>query len=175
KTRRRPKRSASEPDSMSRHAITRVYASIVHCRPLTEACSERWIDGKATLTIVVSRPAMNTLRQQTASTTERRRAPSARDSELTVVINIVVAQQWLSVQLILSHRRSNDMFRQIRRSASRGEAQTTLPHERATRDRSAVLEHATFASTAPTPKPSPSRISIADRSAMGQCHALIST
>jgi len=63
--------------------------------------------GKATLTIVVSRPAMNTLRQQIASTTERRRAsPSARGGELTVVITIVVLQNGLSVELILSHRRS---------------------------------------------------------------------
>jgi hypothetical protein len=42
--------------------MTRVYASIVHCRPLTDACSACWIDGRATLTIVVSRPAMNTAR-----------------------------------------------------------------------------------------------------------------
>src|ERR1019366_479644 len=103
KTRRRPKRSASEPDSISRHAITRVYASIVHCRPLTDACSAPWIDGKATLTIVTSRPAMNTLRQHVANTTERRRAPrSARDGELIVAINTVVSQQPNCVELILA-------------------------------------------------------------------------
>jgi hypothetical protein len=55
---------------MSRHAITRVYASTVHCRPLTDACSARWIDGKATLTVVTSMPAMNTPRPHVASTTE---------------------------------------------------------------------------------------------------------
>src|ERR1019366_4849018 len=92
KTRRRPKRSASEPDSMSRHAITRVYASIVHCRPLTDACRAPWIDGKATLTIEVSRRAMYTLRQHVTSTTERRRAARS-GRELTVAINIVVSQQ----------------------------------------------------------------------------------
>src|ERR1019366_4156670 len=102
KTRRRPKRSASEPDSISRHAITRVYASIVHCRPLTDACSAPWIDGKATLTIVTSRPAMNTLRQHVANTTERRRAPrSARDGGLIVAINTVVPQTPTGGQLTL--------------------------------------------------------------------------
>jgi hypothetical protein len=33
KTRRRPNRSAAEPDSMSRLASTSVYASTVHCKP----------------------------------------------------------------------------------------------------------------------------------------------
>src|ERR1035438_3482987 len=61
---------------------------MVHCRPLTDACSACWIDGKATLTIVTSRPAMNTARQHVASTTERRRASrSGRHRGLTVAIN----------------------------------------------------------------------------------------
>jgi len=37
KIRRRPIRSAIEPETMSRLAIVRLYASTVHCKPDTEA------------------------------------------------------------------------------------------------------------------------------------------
>ena len=48
--------------------MTSVYASIVHCSPLTGAFSACWIEGSATLAIVTSIPATNTLRQQVTST-----------------------------------------------------------------------------------------------------------
>src|ERR1700722_2279470 len=65
---RRPTRSATDPDSISREAITSRYASTVHCRPETVAWKSREIDGSATLTIVASMPTMNRLMQQIAST-----------------------------------------------------------------------------------------------------------
>ena len=74
KTRRRPTRSAVEPDSIRKLATTSVYASTVHCSPETGAFRSRWIEGSATFTIVASRPTMNRLRQQMASTSLRRRA-----------------------------------------------------------------------------------------------------
>jgi hypothetical protein len=70
--RRRPIRSAVEPDSMSRLASTRVYASIVHCRLDTDAPNSWRIDGSARFTIVLSSPTMNRLRQQIARTARRR-------------------------------------------------------------------------------------------------------
>ena len=72
KVRRRPTRSAVEPENISRLASTSVYASIVHCRPDTDECSSRPIDGSATFTIVLSRPTMNRLMQQIARTSIRR-------------------------------------------------------------------------------------------------------
>jgi hypothetical protein len=66
KMRRRPSRSAVEPDSISRLARTSVYASITHCRPATEACRSARSEGSAMFTIVVSRPTMNRLMQQMA-------------------------------------------------------------------------------------------------------------
>ena len=77
KTRRRPTRSAVDPDSISRLAITTRYASIVHCRPETGAWKSRPIAGTATLMIVTSSPTMNRLRQQMASTRYRRRRLSS--------------------------------------------------------------------------------------------------
>ena len=65
---RRPTRSATEPDSISRDAITSRYESTVHCRPETGAWKSRPIDGSATFTIVASMPTMNRLMQQIAST-----------------------------------------------------------------------------------------------------------
>ena len=72
KTRRRPSRSPIDPDSISRLASTSVYASTVHCRPATVACSSRPIDGSATFTIVLSRPTINRLMQQIARISWRR-------------------------------------------------------------------------------------------------------
>ena len=77
KTVRRPMRSPSAPASSMRLASTIVYAAIVHCRPATEACSWRPIDGTATLTAVLSSPTMNTAEQQTASMPRRRRRLSS--------------------------------------------------------------------------------------------------
>ena len=45
---------------------------MIHCRPDTDECSSRPIDGSATFTIVLSRPTMNRLRQQMARTSIRR-------------------------------------------------------------------------------------------------------
>ena len=51
---------------MSRVAMTSVNALTVHCRPESPASRSRPMDGSATLTIVMSRPTMNRLRQQIA-------------------------------------------------------------------------------------------------------------
>ena len=44
---------------------------MVHCSPATEAWKSRWIDGRATLTMVLSMPTMSRLMQHTANTTNR--------------------------------------------------------------------------------------------------------
>ena len=46
---------------------------MVHCRPETDECRFLAIDGRATFTIVLSRPTMNRLRQQMARMSRRRR------------------------------------------------------------------------------------------------------
>ena len=45
---------------------------MIHCRPDTDECSSRPIDGSATFTIVLSSPTMNRLRQQMARMSRRR-------------------------------------------------------------------------------------------------------
>ena len=45
---------------------------MVHCRPDTEACRSVRMDGNATLTIVMSMPTINRLKQQIARTRIRR-------------------------------------------------------------------------------------------------------
>jgi hypothetical protein len=67
KTRRRPQRSAAEPASTRKAASTTTYASTVHCRPDTEACRSRRIEGSATLTAAMSITTTTTLVQQIAS------------------------------------------------------------------------------------------------------------
>lgn len=57
-------RSAVEPDSMSRLASTSTYASIVHCKPDTDACKSARIAASATFTIVTSMETISRLRQQ---------------------------------------------------------------------------------------------------------------
>src|ERR1700761_7151421 len=57
-----------EPDSISRLAITSVYASIIHCSPERLACRSCWIAGNATLTIVTSMAISSTLMQHIPST-----------------------------------------------------------------------------------------------------------
>jgi len=71
-TRRRPKRSAIEPASISRLATTMVYASTTHWRPAVLACRSRRIDGSATFTMVTSSETMSRLRQQMARTSPGR-------------------------------------------------------------------------------------------------------
>src|ERR1700761_778703 len=46
---------------------------MVHCRPETDECRSLAIDGRATFTIVLSRPTMNRLMQQMARMSRRRR------------------------------------------------------------------------------------------------------
>src|ERR1700761_1996869 len=70
---------------------------MVHCRPETDECRSLAIDGRATFTIVLSRPTMNRLRQQMASTSRRRRrVRSGRvvhlDANICVTQNIVKLQ-----------------------------------------------------------------------------------
>ena len=70
-TLRRPIRSAVEPASISSEARTRVYASMLHCSPATEASSSRRIEGSATLSTVLSRLTISRLMQQIARTSMR--------------------------------------------------------------------------------------------------------
>ncbi len=72
-TRRRPNRSAIDPEAISRLPMTSVYASTDHCRPLREACSPRRIAGSATLTMVESVPTISRLMQQMARISHGRR------------------------------------------------------------------------------------------------------
>ncbi|GAB3963632.1 hypothetical protein GCM10029978_022160 [Actinoallomurus acanthiterrae] len=46
---------------------------MIHCRPETDAWISRWMEGRATFTIVLSRPTMNRLMQQIARISRRRR------------------------------------------------------------------------------------------------------
>src|ERR1700745_2727942 len=46
---------------------------MTHCSPATEACRSRPMAGNATLTMVLSRPTINKLKQQMTSTSTRRR------------------------------------------------------------------------------------------------------
>jgi hypothetical protein len=71
--RRRPTRSAIEPDSNKKLASTTTYASMVHCNPEIGAPRSLLIDGNATLMIVVSMLTMNRLIQQIPSTSNFRR------------------------------------------------------------------------------------------------------
>jgi hypothetical protein len=73
KVRRRPIRSAVEPDSSRKLASTMTYASMVHCNPEIGASKSELIDGNATLMIVVSMLTMNRLIQQMPSTRSLRR------------------------------------------------------------------------------------------------------
>jgi hypothetical protein len=72
-TRRRPRRSAVDPASISRLASTSVYASTVHCRPDSVEWNERWMAGSATLTIVASKPTISRLIEQVTRMSRRRR------------------------------------------------------------------------------------------------------
>jgi hypothetical protein len=57
-TRRRPSRSAARPPSRSRPAKVSAYALITHCSPCSEKPRSAWIEGRATITIAVSRITM---------------------------------------------------------------------------------------------------------------------
>lgn len=70
-TLRRPIRSAVEPASISSEARTRVYASMLHWSPATEASRSRRIEGSATLSTVLSRLTISRLMQQIARTSMR--------------------------------------------------------------------------------------------------------
>ena len=77
KVRRRPTRSAVEPDSSRKLASTTTYASMVHCNPEIGAPRSSLIDGNATLMIVVSMLTINRLMQQMPSTRNFRRRLTA--------------------------------------------------------------------------------------------------
>ena len=59
--------SASEPLVSSSAASVSAYASTTHCRSANEACSEVWMSGSATFTIVMSSSSMNVPRQTAIS------------------------------------------------------------------------------------------------------------
>jgi len=71
-TRRRPRRSASEPAVSSSEAREIEYASITHWMQLKLMFRSRWIDGRATLTTVKSSSSMNVAMETVASIHQRR-------------------------------------------------------------------------------------------------------
>src|SRR5215471_5772626 len=72
KIKRRPSRSAQRPPRSRKPPKVIVYAVITHCSPLAEKCSEREIDGSATVTIETSSTVMKNATQTTASASQRR-------------------------------------------------------------------------------------------------------
>ncbi len=70
-TSRRPMRSASEPAVNRNAASVSAYASTTHCRSEKLECSDVWIDGSATLTIVTSSSSMKIATQTTDSVHQR--------------------------------------------------------------------------------------------------------
>src|SRR3954468_13407483 len=59
--------SASEPLVSSRAASVSAYASTTHCRSAKDACSDVWMSGNATFTIVMSSSSMNVPKQTATS------------------------------------------------------------------------------------------------------------
>jgi hypothetical protein len=57
-TRRRPRRSASEPAVSTTAASVSAYASTTHCRSVNEDSRSRWISGSAVFTTVMSSRSM---------------------------------------------------------------------------------------------------------------------
>ncbi len=95
KNRLRPYRSAIEPPSISRDATTSVYASMIHCRPDTDAFRSARIDGSATLTIVLSVLTRNRLRQQIPSTRYRcRRVSSATCTSAYLLVHLQLLHEY---------------------------------------------------------------------------------
>ena len=70
-SRLRPSRSAMRPPSSRKPPKTSVYALTTHCRSVVEKPSPRWIEGRATFTIVASSTTMNWARQTMTSTSQR--------------------------------------------------------------------------------------------------------
>ena len=93
KVRRRPKRSAVEPEIIRRLASTSVYASTVHWSPERDAWKSLPMEGRATLTIVTSMPTMSRLMQQMDRMPKRRRrltTPGAAAAATGVSKTIIV-------------------------------------------------------------------------------------
>src|SRR3954471_998402 len=59
--------STSEPLVSSKAARVSAYASTTHCRSAKDACSDVWMSGNATFTIVMSSNNMNVPRQTATS------------------------------------------------------------------------------------------------------------
>ena len=69
----RPKRSPSLPPSRINAANTRMYALMIHCRPLCDGCRSFWIVGSATFTTVLSSMIMNSAKHIANSVSHMRR------------------------------------------------------------------------------------------------------
>ncbi len=85
KTRLPPTRSPSRPTSSSRPPKAIRYPFTTHSRPVAENPRSRWIDGRATVTMVPSRMIIKVTAQSTASASQRDcpiRAPSALASDM---------------------------------------------------------------------------------------------
>ena len=76
KTRLRPKRSPSRPASSSKLPKVTRNALITQVRFPWVKWRSRWIEGSATLTMVVSRTIISCARQTTTSANQRRRSPA---------------------------------------------------------------------------------------------------
>src|SRR3712207_199076 len=71
-TRRRPRRSPSEPKVSNAEASISAYASTTHCRLERSASRSRWIWGSATFTTVTSRRSMNVATEASRSVSHLR-------------------------------------------------------------------------------------------------------
>lgn len=112
KTLRRPIRSAVEPASISSEARTRVYASMTHCSPATEAPRSRRREGRATLSAVLSRLTISRLMQQIARTTSSPAPGELRACELGHVRIVRLTndrrstRQWANDRVLPSRHRA---------------------------------------------------------------------
>jgi hypothetical protein len=80
KMRRRPYRSARPPPSTRSPASTMLYASTTHWSPATDECSDRPMNGSATLVMVMSTAVVSAHKQRTAIATVRRRGSTVTGS-----------------------------------------------------------------------------------------------
>src|SRR6266550_1293455 len=75
--RRRPYRSPARPPSRRRPPKAMAYAFTTHSRLVAVKCSDRWIDGSATLTMATSSTTISWATAMTASANPRRRGCGA--------------------------------------------------------------------------------------------------
>src|SRR5437764_225424 len=105
-TRRRPSRSAARPPSSMKPPYVSRYALGIHCRPCTEKCRSRRIEGSATLTIDAS--------------TKSRKATEASRASVSLPRRVARNDGWEAVAVMSGHRDVAD--RRARGARTRGSA-----------------------------------------------------